>query len=115
MTIPTPPPIPDRVVLGANGAYWRAFDSEPALDGLYSMCPNSTDNDPVVPVMTFLPVTETGAALVAALQKHKDRIQALQELVCTCDSKHIFQAVLHDQTCPVWLAAQEPPAKGDDR
>ena len=34
--------LPIRVVVGANGAYWRDFGD------LYSMCPVSEDNEPVV-------------------------------------------------------------------
>lgn len=33
--------LPDRVVVGRNGAYWRDYGD------WYSMCPVSTDNDPV--------------------------------------------------------------------
>lgn len=32
---------PRRVVVGANGAYWRDFGTH------YSMCPVSNDNDPI--------------------------------------------------------------------
>jgi hypothetical protein len=37
----TPAAFPARVVVGANGAYWRDFG------GSYSMCPVSDDNAPV--------------------------------------------------------------------
>ncbi len=40
--------LPERVVVGANGAYWRDFG-----DG-YSMCPVSDDNDPVTPVAVYV-------------------------------------------------------------
>ena len=40
--------LPRRVVVGANGAYWRDFGTH------YSMCPVSDDNDPVEPVETFI-------------------------------------------------------------
>lgn len=50
--IPVPPPIPERVVLGANGAWWRYFEDMEG-EGYYSMCPNSTDNDPVEVVATY--------------------------------------------------------------
>ena len=39
--------LPDRVVVGANGAYWRAYVDH------YSMCPVSTDNDPVEVVAVY--------------------------------------------------------------
>lgn len=90
--------------LGGDGSHW---------DGCHLVhidCARAHIEDLAAERGAAVAVTETGAALVAALQKHKDRIQALQELVCTCDSKRIFQAVLHDETCPVWIAAQEPPA-----
>jgi hypothetical protein len=39
---PTESNLPPRIVVGANGAYWRDFGE------FYSMCPVSSDNDPVV-------------------------------------------------------------------
>lgn len=48
--------LPDRIVVGANGAYWRDFGE------FYSMCPVSTDNDPVDVVAVYVrvqpPVTD---------------------------------------------------------
>jgi len=44
----TPDDLPKRVVVGANGAYWREYDDH------YSMCPVSDDNDPVVPVAVYV-------------------------------------------------------------
>ena len=44
--------LPARVVVGANGAYWRDFG-----DG-YSMCPVSTDNDPVVVTAVYVPALD---------------------------------------------------------
>jgi len=41
---------PNRIVVGANGAYWRDYG-----DG-YSMCPVSTDNDPVQIVAVYVPL-----------------------------------------------------------
>lgn len=40
--------LPSRVVVGANGAYWRDFGSH------YSMCPVSDDNDPVDVVEVYV-------------------------------------------------------------
>ena len=40
--------LPERVVVGANGAYWRDFGTH------YSMCPVSEDNDPVEVVATYV-------------------------------------------------------------
>ena len=45
---------PDRVVVGANGAYWRDYGD------FYSMCPVSDDNDPVVPVAVYALVGSEG-------------------------------------------------------
>ena len=47
-TLPAPEEsnLPSRVVVGANGAYWRDFTDDPELRA-YSMCPVSSDNDPV--------------------------------------------------------------------
>ena len=39
--------VPDRIVVGKNGAYWRDFGE------FYSMCPTSTDNDPVDVVAVY--------------------------------------------------------------
>lgn len=47
-----PRDLPTRIVVGANGAYWRDYtDREPR--GGYSMCPVSTDNDPVDVVAVY--------------------------------------------------------------
>jgi len=40
--------LPARIVVGANGAYWRDYGD------YYSMCPVSTDNDPVEVVATYV-------------------------------------------------------------
>lgn len=45
---------PWRVVVGANGAYWRDYGT------YYSMCPVSVDNDPVVPVAIYVRVATCG-------------------------------------------------------
>lgn len=39
--------LPQRVVVGANGAYWRDYGTH------YSMCPVSEDNDPVEVVAVY--------------------------------------------------------------
>lgn len=46
--------LPDRVVVGKNGAYWRNWDTRPGVLGSYSMCPVSTDNDPIEPVAVYV-------------------------------------------------------------
>lgn len=40
--------LPHRIVVGANGAYWRDYGNH------YSMCPVSADNDPVEVVAVYL-------------------------------------------------------------
>lgn len=45
--------LPARVVVGKNGAYWRDYTDDPDLPG-YSMCPVSTDNDPVEVVAVYV-------------------------------------------------------------
>jgi hypothetical protein len=41
--------LPLRVVVDAHGSYWREFDDS------YSMCPVSTDNDPMVVQAAYIP------------------------------------------------------------
>ncbi len=41
------PDLPARVVVGANGAYWRDFGE------YFSMCPVSEDNDPIVQIASY--------------------------------------------------------------
>lgn len=43
--------LPERVVVGANGAYWRDYGDH------YSMAVVSEDNDPVNPVTVYVPET----------------------------------------------------------
>ena len=43
--------LPGRVVVGANGAYWRDYDDH------YSMCPVSTDNDPIEIIAVYVRVS----------------------------------------------------------
>jgi hypothetical protein len=44
--------LPDRIVVGANGAYWRDYGDH------YSMCPVSEDNDPVEVIAVYTLVRE---------------------------------------------------------
>jgi hypothetical protein len=108
-TIPTPPPIPDRVVLGANGAYWRDFS-----DGFYSMCPNSTDNDPVEPVAVYV--------LAARLEAAERDREALRDLDAFASNKAGYwqhpltekaRRVLAEVTAAL-AAAQQPPDENPD-
>ena len=65
--------LPERVVVGANGAYWRDFGTH------YSMCPVSDDNDPVEAVATYvrLPAPdERQVGLREALTQLRDAAQA---------------------------------------
>lgn len=50
---------------------------------------------------------EAIAQFVGALDKHKERIRRLQEALCECSHRDLFQAYLHDETCPVFVIAQE--------
>jgi len=46
--------MPERIVVGKNGAYWRDFGTH------YSMCPVSTDNDPIEPFAVYVRATPEG-------------------------------------------------------
>lgn len=54
--------LPARVVVGQNGAYWRDFTDDPDHPG-YSMCPVSTDNDPVEPIAVYVRLAAPEAGL----------------------------------------------------
>ena len=61
--------LPDRVVVGANGAYWRDYGD------FYSMCPVSDDNDPVVPVAVYAMVGAQGLGRTDPVQAREiDRL-----------------------------------------
>lgn len=51
---PSESSLPGRVVVGANGAYWRDFGDS------YSMCLVSDDNDPVEPIAVYVRAESTG-------------------------------------------------------
>ncbi len=53
--------LPTRVIVGANGAYWRDYS------GHYSMCPVSEDNDPIEPVGVYIPLSRVEYLLRGAL------------------------------------------------
>jgi hypothetical protein len=57
--------LPERVVVGANGAYWRDYADH------YSMCPVSDDNDPIEPVAIYI------RAALAALPAPRLDVDAL--------------------------------------
>lgn len=65
-------PLPFRVVIGANGAYWRDFGA------YFSMCPVSSDNDPVEEIASYVPAQEV-KRLEEQLKAAQDRIEVLQE------------------------------------
>lgn len=50
---------------------------------------------------------EAIAQFIGALDKHKERIRRLQEALCECSHRDIFQAHLHEGTCPVFVIAEE--------
>jgi hypothetical protein len=47
------------------------------------------------------------ADCIRALDLHKDRIRRLQEELCECQQRDLFQADLHDEACPVYLIASD--------
>lgn len=63
--------LPARVVVGENGAYWRDYGDS------YSMCPVSTDNDPVVPVAAYVRIDQLREALHNAIG-NADESQGLE-------------------------------------
>lgn len=74
--------LPERVVVDANGAYWRSFDSE----GFYSMCPVSSDNDPVEEIAVYerVPAWRTMYTLAEVVDMGwltPGRVSALKQLV----------------------------------
>jgi hypothetical protein len=54
--------LPDRVVVGANGAYWRDYGTH------YSICPVSNDNDPLEIAAVYERVVPGLASLLDALE-----------------------------------------------
>jgi len=62
--------LPDRIVVGANGAYWRDYGAH------YSMCPVSDDNDPVEPVAVYERAARAEPGLREALAAFFEDIDA---------------------------------------
>lgn len=63
--------LPDLVVVGRDGAYWRDFGD------FYSMCPVSTDNDPVVPIAFYVRVGQVDVhVLIALIDGYRARLAA---------------------------------------
>jgi hypothetical protein len=58
--------LPVTIVVDENGNYWRAFD------GFYSMCPVSTDNDPVKVAAIYTRLAATPAPLDVRVQEAYD-------------------------------------------
>ncbi len=50
---------------------------------------------------------DLSADFVRALDLHKKRIRRLQWALCECRQRGFFQADLHDETCPVYVIADE--------
>ncbi len=72
--------LPRTLVVDQNGNYWRVFE-----DG-YSMCPVSTDNDPLVPVATYVLLGSDEAllrdkAILARLQRHEEELKRLENRI----------------------------------
>lgn len=64
--------LPPRIIVGANGAYWRDYDTH------RSMCPVSADNDPIEVVATYVPETEI-ARLVGQLEAADAKLAECEE------------------------------------
>jgi len=64
--------LPPRIIVGANGAYWRDYDAH------RSMCPVSTDNDPIEVVAVYVPEAEA-ARLAERLEAAESRAAELEE------------------------------------
>jgi len=58
--IPESSDLPQRVVVGANGAYWRDYGDH------YSMCPVSEDNEPIEVVAVYEQAAAPAAAEIEA-------------------------------------------------
>jgi hypothetical protein len=54
------------------------------------------------------------AEWVNALDLHKQRIRQLQEALCECPHRDLFQADLHDETCPVYVVTRPPDQPSAD-
>jgi hypothetical protein len=79
--------LPDRIVVGANGAYWRDYGDH------YSMCPVSDDNDPVVPIATYV---RLDAAPPAPLT-HEPGEPHRYELECPCGQRGMVTVSIEPQ------------------
>jgi len=66
--------LPPRIIVGANGAYWRDYDAH------RSMCPVSTDNDPIEVVAVYVPEAEANR-LAEQLENADSRLAELEETV----------------------------------
>ncbi len=64
--------LPPRIIVGANGAYWRDYDAH------RSMCPVSTDNDPIEVAAVYVPETEA-ARLAEQLENADSRLAEREE------------------------------------
>jgi hypothetical protein len=58
--------------------------------------------------------SKVAADFVRALDLHKQRIRLLQEALCECPHRELFQASLHDETCPVYVICLTCPTGGDE-
>lgn len=62
-----------------------------------------------------IPVSEEGVSLIRALDLRTERIRRLQEALCECQHRDFFQADLHDETCPVYVIAEEQKREYEPR
>lgn len=50
-----------------------------------------------------------------ALTLHKERIRRLQEALCECPHRDIFQADLHDEVCPVYVVTRDASSQDSEQ
>lgn len=113
--------LPPRVVVGRNGAFWRDYGDH------YSMCPVSTDNDPVEPVATYLRSTQVSVRVDGIRREAEalmemfaaDTVQrACQRILAACDATITNDAgcvldPVYEQDTPVGRAHFCEPHSGE--
>lgn len=66
--------MPKRIVVGVNGAYWRDFGD------FYSMCPVSSDNDPVEIFAIYVREKKMGDYNIVALDDADKNLSNLDDI-----------------------------------
>lgn len=72
---------------------------------------DSAMQDAIHGAMTEAVWREVEQDFVIAIDLHKKRIRQLQEALCECPHRDIFQASLHDETCPVYVVTHVEDAE----